>query len=77
MRFANIDERACIAIGAQYFDIAEASRGRFSGDVQATYASWPDLIDWYASDFDPRVSPRSRGDWARRRPRLHKRSVSA
>ena len=54
MRFANIDERACIAIGAQYFDIAEASGGRFSGDVQATYASWPDLIDWYASDFDPK-----------------------
>jgi 2,4-diketo-3-deoxy-L-fuconate hydrolase len=53
MRFANIDGRACIAIGAQYFDIAKASGGRFSGDVQATYASWPDLIDWYASDFDP------------------------
>lgn len=53
MRFANIDERGCIAIGAKYFDIAKASGGRFSGDVQATYASWSDLIDWYASDFDP------------------------
>jgi 2,4-didehydro-3-deoxy-L-rhamnonate hydrolase len=51
LRFANVDGRACVAQGEHFFDIAQASGGRFSCDVQSAYSRWGELIDWFANDF--------------------------
>jgi 2,4-didehydro-3-deoxy-L-rhamnonate hydrolase len=51
MRFANVNGRACVAQGEHFFDIAQASGGRFSCDVQSAYSRWGELIAWFAADF--------------------------
>jgi 2,4-diketo-3-deoxy-L-fuconate hydrolase len=51
MKFANVNGRACVAEGADYFDIAEVSKGRFSCDVQAAYPRWDELTTWFATEF--------------------------
>ncbi|WP_428343083.1 fumarylacetoacetate hydrolase family protein [Mycobacterium sp.] len=51
MRFANVNGRACVAQGEHFFDIARASGGRFSCDVQAAYRRWGELTGWFATDF--------------------------
>lgn len=44
MRIANIDGRACLALGpSTVADLAEASDGRFGPDVQPLYENWHDL----------------------------------
>ena len=51
MRFANVNGRACVAQGEHFFDIAQASGGRFSCDVQSAYSRWGELTAWFATDF--------------------------
>jgi 2,4-diketo-3-deoxy-L-fuconate hydrolase len=51
MKFANVNGRACVAHGEHFFDIAQASGGRFSGDVQSAYRRWGELTEWFATDF--------------------------
>lgn len=51
MRFANVNGRACVAQGEHFFDIAQASGGRFSCDVQSVYSRWGELTAWFATDF--------------------------
>jgi 2,4-didehydro-3-deoxy-L-rhamnonate hydrolase len=51
MRFASVDGRACVAEAEDFFDVAEASGGRFSSDVQAAYPRWGELTAWFASEF--------------------------
>lgn len=51
MRFANVNGRASVAQGMDFFDIAQASGGRFDCDVQAAYSRWGELIAWFASEF--------------------------
>jgi 2,4-diketo-3-deoxy-L-fuconate hydrolase len=51
MRFANVNGRACVAQGEHFFDIAQASGGRFSCDVQSAYSWWDELTAWFATDF--------------------------
>jgi len=51
MRFANVNGRACVAQGEHFFDIAQASGGRFSYDVQSAYSRWGELTAWFATEF--------------------------
>jgi len=51
MKFANVNGRACVAQGEHFFDIAQASGGRFSCDVQSAYSRWDELTAWFATDF--------------------------
>jgi 2,4-didehydro-3-deoxy-L-rhamnonate hydrolase len=51
VRFANVNGRACVARGEHFFDIAQASGGRFSHDVQSAYGRWDELTAWFAADF--------------------------
>jgi 2,4-didehydro-3-deoxy-L-rhamnonate hydrolase len=51
MRFANVNGRACVADGDDFFDIAQASDGRFDCDVQGAYTRWGELTAWFASEF--------------------------
>lgn len=51
MRIANVDDRLSVVVGGEYFDVADASGGRFGPDVQAIYAQWDELRRWYDTGF--------------------------
>jgi 2,4-diketo-3-deoxy-L-fuconate hydrolase len=53
VRFANIDGRACLVHGGEYFDLASASHGLFGPDVTSAYQNWQQLVAWFSSAFDP------------------------
>lgn len=48
MRIANIDSRAVLKTTDGWLDIAEASAGRFSADIQDLYEHWDDFTAWAA-----------------------------
>ncbi|WP_030928091.1 fumarylacetoacetate hydrolase family protein [Streptomyces sp. NRRL S-646] len=48
MKVANIDHRAHLVEGGLYFDIAQASDGRFPADPQAVFGRWQEISDWAA-----------------------------
>lgn len=45
MRFANVDGRACLLVGDQAVDIAQASGGALPADPMAVIGRWADLLD--------------------------------
>ena len=57
MRFANVNGRACVAQGEHFFDIAQASGGRFSCDVQSAYSRWGELTRGSPPTSPPTVAP--------------------
>ena len=59
MRLASYDGRLTIVVGERGVDVETVSGGRFSADVQAAYARWQELRDWWGEQSPDAVQARS------------------
>jgi 2,4-didehydro-3-deoxy-L-rhamnonate hydrolase len=53
VRIANIDDRPSVHADGEWFDIAQASNGRFEPDMQSLYNHWEQLGTWFDEEFTP------------------------
>jgi 2-keto-4-pentenoate hydratase/2-oxohepta-3-ene-1,7-dioic acid hydratase in catechol pathway len=69
MRFANVNNRACVLTNAGALDVERASDHRFSSDPADIYARWEEFRSWASNPVDDGAEPYAGADLGAPSPR--------